>query len=321
MDIARLAGLNPAGVICEVMNDDGTMARLPDLVAFAQRHALKLGTIADLIALSPPHRAPGAPGAGRRAAPPRRGRLEAQPSMPTRSTMPSTWSLSKGDLAAALAGARAHAPGRSHERLRRRRVVAVAARRDAHDRRRGPRRPRAAARPAADRAASVSPAARQPAAPARRCATTASARRSSSISACATWCCSPTPSRVVVGLEGYGLNIVDQRPMDGILPMSTADAPLPGTSKRRQARRRACSWCRRPTTGTWWRACPTRAARILREAGAPGRARRRRRAGAAAGDPHRAAGTSRSTATSRSAASSAARLTTTTTSAARRWTG
>ena len=50
VDIARLAGLNPAGVICEVMNDDGQMARLPDLVAFAQHHSLKLGTIADLIA-------------------------------------------------------------------------------------------------------------------------------------------------------------------------------------------------------------------------------------------------------------------------------
>src|SRR5579883_606184 len=49
VDIARLAGLYPAGVICEIMNDDGTMARLPDLVAFAQRHDLKLGTIADLI--------------------------------------------------------------------------------------------------------------------------------------------------------------------------------------------------------------------------------------------------------------------------------
>lgn len=50
VDFARMAGLNPSGVICEIMNDDGTMARLPDLVAFAQRHALKLGTIADLIA-------------------------------------------------------------------------------------------------------------------------------------------------------------------------------------------------------------------------------------------------------------------------------
>lgn len=50
VDIARMAGLNPSGVICEIMNEDGTMARLPDLVAFAQRHNLKLGTIADLIA-------------------------------------------------------------------------------------------------------------------------------------------------------------------------------------------------------------------------------------------------------------------------------
>jgi 3,4-dihydroxy 2-butanone 4-phosphate synthase / GTP cyclohydrolase II len=50
VDIARLAGLNASGVICEIMNDDGTMARMPDLVAFAQHHGLKLGTIADLIA-------------------------------------------------------------------------------------------------------------------------------------------------------------------------------------------------------------------------------------------------------------------------------
>jgi 3,4-dihydroxy 2-butanone 4-phosphate synthase/GTP cyclohydrolase II len=50
VDIARLADLNPSGVICEIMNDDGTMARMPDLVAFAQHHNLKLGTISDLIA-------------------------------------------------------------------------------------------------------------------------------------------------------------------------------------------------------------------------------------------------------------------------------
>ena len=50
VDIARLAGFQPAGVVCEIMNDDGTMARLPDLVRFAQFHGLKLGTIADLIA-------------------------------------------------------------------------------------------------------------------------------------------------------------------------------------------------------------------------------------------------------------------------------
>jgi 3,4-dihydroxy 2-butanone 4-phosphate synthase/GTP cyclohydrolase II len=50
VDISRLAGLNPSGVICEIMNDDGTMARLPDLIPFARRHGLKIGTIRDLIA-------------------------------------------------------------------------------------------------------------------------------------------------------------------------------------------------------------------------------------------------------------------------------
>jgi 3,4-dihydroxy 2-butanone 4-phosphate synthase/GTP cyclohydrolase II len=50
VDIARLAGLSASGVICEIMNDDGTMARRPDLIKFAQFHGLKMGTIADLIA-------------------------------------------------------------------------------------------------------------------------------------------------------------------------------------------------------------------------------------------------------------------------------
>ena len=50
VDVARLAGLNPSGVICEIMNDDGTMARMPDLMTFAQKHGLKIATIADLIA-------------------------------------------------------------------------------------------------------------------------------------------------------------------------------------------------------------------------------------------------------------------------------
>lgn len=50
VDVSRLAGLNPSGVICEIMNEDGTMARLPDLVSFAQKHGLKIGTISDLIA-------------------------------------------------------------------------------------------------------------------------------------------------------------------------------------------------------------------------------------------------------------------------------
>jgi len=50
VDVSRLAGLNPSSVICEIMNEDGTMARMPDLVKFAQFHGLKIGTIADLIA-------------------------------------------------------------------------------------------------------------------------------------------------------------------------------------------------------------------------------------------------------------------------------
>jgi 3,4-dihydroxy 2-butanone 4-phosphate synthase/GTP cyclohydrolase II len=49
VDLARLAGLNPAGVICEIMNEDGTMARLADLESFAERHSLKIITVADLI--------------------------------------------------------------------------------------------------------------------------------------------------------------------------------------------------------------------------------------------------------------------------------
>lgn len=49
VDISRLAGLNPSGVICEIMKDDGTMARMDDLVAFARMHNLKMGTIRDLI--------------------------------------------------------------------------------------------------------------------------------------------------------------------------------------------------------------------------------------------------------------------------------
>src|SRR4051794_36260309 len=49
VDLARLAGLNPAGVVCEVMNDDGTMARVPDLIEYCERHGLTMITVADLI--------------------------------------------------------------------------------------------------------------------------------------------------------------------------------------------------------------------------------------------------------------------------------
>ncbi|HZQ82568.1 MAG TPA: bifunctional 3,4-dihydroxy-2-butanone-4-phosphate synthase/GTP cyclohydrolase II [Gaiellaceae bacterium] len=49
VDLARLAGLNPSGVVCEIMNDDGSMARVPDLVPYCERHGLKMVTVADLV--------------------------------------------------------------------------------------------------------------------------------------------------------------------------------------------------------------------------------------------------------------------------------
>jgi hypothetical protein len=49
VDLARMAGLIPAGVICEIMNDDGTMARVPDLISFCNFHGLKMLTVAELI--------------------------------------------------------------------------------------------------------------------------------------------------------------------------------------------------------------------------------------------------------------------------------
>jgi 3,4-dihydroxy 2-butanone 4-phosphate synthase / GTP cyclohydrolase II len=55
VDVSRLAGLNPSGVICEIMKDDGTMARMDDLVVFARLHGLKMGTIRDLIAYRRKH--------------------------------------------------------------------------------------------------------------------------------------------------------------------------------------------------------------------------------------------------------------------------
>ena len=55
VDISRLAGLNPSGVICEIMNEDGTMSRLPELIKFAQYHGMKIGAIADLIEIGRAH--------------------------------------------------------------------------------------------------------------------------------------------------------------------------------------------------------------------------------------------------------------------------
>ena len=80
-DAARLAGLAPASVICEIMNDDGTMARLPELVAFAQLHGLKIGAISDLMARLEPITlvADGVARRGLRPLPGSRARLRSSP--------------------------------------------------------------------------------------------------------------------------------------------------------------------------------------------------------------------------------------------------
>jgi 3,4-dihydroxy 2-butanone 4-phosphate synthase/GTP cyclohydrolase II len=61
-DLAQLAGLEPAAVICEILKDDGTMARLPDLIEFAPDHGLKIGAIRDLIDYRAANRQPGREG-------------------------------------------------------------------------------------------------------------------------------------------------------------------------------------------------------------------------------------------------------------------
>lgn len=81
VDIARLAGRNPSGVICEIMNDDGTMARLPDLIVFARRHGLKIGTIEDLVAYRR-RNDPVAPVAPRLSLVTRRDRISPVPAFP-----------------------------------------------------------------------------------------------------------------------------------------------------------------------------------------------------------------------------------------------
>ena len=110
VDLARLAGLYPAGVICEIMNDDGTMARMPDLVAFAQRHGLKIGTIEDLIGYrlaARPDRQAGGEDHGRQRV---RRRLRAARLRTTVEPVEHL-ALVKGDLGAAGPGAGARACG------------------------------------------------------------------------------------------------------------------------------------------------------------------------------------------------------------------
>ena len=188
VDVARLAGLNPSGVICEIMREDGTMARLDDLMDFARAHGLKIGTIRDLIAYrlkkdhlvervadDPLHRAPRRRMAG--AGVPRQGDRRRAAGAGPRRARPRP------------AGAGPDAQPRPVRRRARRsqRARRAAGRRDADDRggRLGRRRraPRRRARLAVARGR---PPLGQAAEAARRCAATASARRSSPRSASTT---------------------------------------------------------------------------------------------------------------------------------------
>ena len=192
VDISRLAGLNPSGVICEIMNDDGTMARLPDLVAFAQHHNLKLGTIADLIAYRRRTERLVRRIAGGRHAACRWRRVEAGGLCQHRRVRRASGSL-QGRSGRAWPGADPHAPGRSARRPDRRAALDIVARRDADDRRRGPRRRRAAARDPAERAvAACGQGWRNRRRYLTNCAITASGPRFFWISGCATWCCCRT---------------------------------------------------------------------------------------------------------------------------------
>ena len=184
VDIARKAGLYPAAVICEIMNDDGTMARLPDLVTFAQRHNLKLGSIADLIA----HRRLTERLVKRVAegdVPPRRRRRLARRGLCQHGRVPGASGAGEGRRERPGSGDGAHARGRSAGRHDRRAALDRRAQRDAHDRPRGPRRGGADPRAPQDRAGRTRAASCPRAARARSgsCATTASARRSCSTSA------------------------------------------------------------------------------------------------------------------------------------------
>ena len=281
VDLARLAGLYPAGVICEIMNDDGTMARMPDLVAFAQRHGLKIGTIEDLIGYRLRHdrivkqvaktaveqrlrrrlRAARLRDHGRagRASGARQGRpLRARPG----------------------AGARARRQcARRPARHRRRGAEGLADREvDAGHRRGGPRRDRADPRPAAEvgvgrgsrRAPSASGRARRPR-PSAAWSRSASARRSCATSASPTWCCSPTrrPRATWAWRRSGCASSASAGSVEAPWPARDSDRPRRATFKARAARARTSSSSRRATTTSHRRGAGCRRHRRARGRKAP----------------------------------------------------
>ena len=229
VDLARLAGLNPAGVICEIMNDDGTMARVPDLERYCERHDLKMVTVADLIATgagttssSSAWSRPGCPTdfgdftrgrlplAGRRQAPRgdgqgrgrrRGGRARARAlRVPHRRRVP---------LAALRL--RPAARGRAAARSRRRAAAccSTSRRRAAASACSTSCAPTSCRRRGSTRSTPTSSSACPP-----TCATTASARRSSSTSASRSIRLLTNNPKKIVGLEGYGLRVTDQIPIE-----------------------------------------------------------------------------------------------------------
>ena len=254
VDIARLAGLNPAGVICEIMNDDGSMARLPDLVAFAQHHNLKLGTIEDLIG----HRRR-TEQLVRRVHEGVLGHAEGGDwrMLVYANTVEYAEHLVliKGDLSGPQPPlVRVHAvdllsdmlggpqPNALHGAMR---MIA------AEGRGAGGADPRGGGDLAVRTGAADG---RQPAPPAVPARLRRRAHRSWSISGVKDMVLLSNTHRTVVGLEAYGLNIVDQRADRRCVGMSTADAPLADCPHPSPARRPRCCWCGRPTTRGWWTA-------------------------------------------------------------------
>ena len=230
VDLARLAGLIPAGVICEIANDDGTMARVPDLVPYAAEHGLKLITIAQLIE----HRrrterliergtAARLPTAHGRV---ERGRLPLDP----RRQAPPGDGEGRGRAAREEVLVRVHSECLTGDVFGsqrcdcgdqlRGRDAARSPRRAAASSSTSPRRGAASGcstscAPTSSRTAGSTPSRRTSSWASRRtCATTASAPRSSSTSGLSSIRLLTNNPKKIVGLEGYGLSVVDRVPIE-----------------------------------------------------------------------------------------------------------
>ena len=230
VDLARLAGVLPAGVICEILNDDGTMARVGDLIPYAARHGLRMITVAELIA----HRRQSESlvervASARLPTPFGVFQLHGYRSLRRRRSAPRA-RLRRGRGRARRARARAlrvrHRRGVRLAALRLRRAAAAGHAPDLRGGRRSDRvpRPGGARDRAAQQGARVRTAGHRrvstPSMPTSRwdlpptCATSASAPRSWPTSGCRAIRLLTNNPRKIIGLEGYGLEVVDQVPIE-----------------------------------------------------------------------------------------------------------